>query len=691
MVFFHTDHWGSIMHYITLAINRHYEEECILMFSGLDPAKKEILENLREKGYFKKIITIKWEFPGGFCNKEEIIKNEIMNHFDKIFIENEVSVDKDDTIYTCSDWQGVFRYYLIQKDIPFVHVMLSDAEIYERERFLTGYKHGYISKEYLDVLLKYNVFNGQNELCKRIISFPTTQVKDEISKRKIEEYDLVDAIERISVYNARNIWECFSKDTNNIKKISTLLLPNSQGYISTILKQELDKNEYVLFYQLFIDLYSGSKMEEILIKDHPNNYIDWKRYMPKIQVFDKNVPIELFHLNKDINIDKVIAIETTAIGKIRDKCNVYKKGSVDYVLNSKQIIKLYFVLKIYIENFLNRKLKVKEMNLEFLEDFSLKVLTQKVQIEKIQDIESDEKEFILLKNITVSDFFDLNALLKKLNKESVMVSLDMAENIPLNTNFADVYKYMDIIQLSKEVTEIDSIAYFETEYIYIFTKSRKTKKIIEFLSLQKEFNVTGMNVIVKTLSPLEKELFVSTYCQNNEITMQRKQISNLKKMTSERIFGNSYSLSLIKDYEVYLDVLGSMKNCLICIAIKDNAGKNHTYNMVQLSTQLGATVEWNKIGWNSYLLIIDNAKVVYEKLGVLGNPIEYRGYHAECDVEMYSKTYNKGNEAKIIINGVDYAINRRGINIVVYDKKLCKVVDSVCFDTYKETCDCVRN
>lgn len=44
--------------------------------------------------------------------------------------------------------------------------------------------------------------------------------------------------------------------------------------------------------------------------------------------------------------------------------------------------------------------------------------------------------------------------------------------------------------------------------------------------------------------------------------------------------------------------------------------------------------------------------------------------------------HNASDNVHIKINGDNYAVNKRGLNIVIYSKKYKKVVDSVCFDTY---------
>jgi hypothetical protein len=49
-----------------------------------------------------------------------------------------------------------------------------------------------------------------------------------------------------------------------------------------------------------------------------------------------------------------------------------------------------------------------------------------------------------------------------------------------------------------------------------------------------------------------------------------------------------------------------------------------------------------------------------------------------------SAGYKCGNESNIIINGADYSKHRRGFNIAVYDNTTGRVVDAVCWDTWKD-------
>lgn len=49
---------------------------------------------------------------------------------------------------------------------------------------------------------------------------------------------------------------------------------------------------------------------------------------------------------------------------------------------------------------------------------------------------------------------------------------------------------------------------------------------------------------------------------------------------------------------------------------------------------------------------------------------------------MTSAGYSAGNKSSIVINGKEYSKNKRGLNIVVYDKTKDEVISSRIFDTW---------
>lgn len=81
-----------------------------------------------------------------------------------------------------------------------------------------------------------------------------------------------------------------------------------------------------------------------------------------------------------------------------------------------------------------------------------------------------------------------------------------------------------------------------------------------------------------------------------------------------------------------------------------------------------------------YLAIIDGGEVVYERLK--DDHLTWSGEVNGHSVKMASESWNLGNFASIEIDGVEQSLNRRGINIVVYDNLLNDIVDCVTFDLW---------
>lgn len=90
----------------------------------------------------------------------------------------------------------------------------------------------------------------------------------------------------------------------------------------------------------------------------------------------------------------------------------------------------------------------------------------------------------------------------------------------------------------------------------------------------------------------------------------------------------------------------------------------------------------------SFIGIWQDGGVVYERISEGNNveerdSLEYTGTLPDGN-KFYVKSAGSqvGNVASIVINGVNYAKNSRGLNIVVYDNVGGHVVDSVAFDTH---------
>ncbi len=146
----------------------------------------------------------------------------------------------------------------------------------------------------------------------------------------------------------------------------------------------------------------------------------------------------------------------------------------------------------------------------------------------------------------------------------------------------------------------------------------------------------------------------------------------------------------ITDIYAYLRTITN-KDYTIFIAVNDESISALNKKLVELLSQLGMrtnlleTAEddvYNKIYFrNSYYAVLSQGESLdemasKEKIGTSGKLSDGTEYKIES-----AGFETNESRASIVVNGIERAVNRRGMNIVVYDNESHEVIDSVCFDT----------
>jgi hypothetical protein len=121
------------------------------------------------------------------------------------------------------------------------------------------------------------------------------------------------------------------------------------------------------------------------------------------------------------------------------------------------------------------------------------------------------------------------------------------------------------------------------------------------------------------------------------------------------------------------------ENYINILSIKNEASSVIEQPLLDIIHRLGFSKSLaGKPMWN-YIGIYDGGKIAYEELA--DQPLKAALNISEVYLEAVSTGNVPRNIASIKVDRVEYSKNLRGLNIVVYDKRLKRVVDSVCFDT----------
>lgn len=141
----------------------------------------------------------------------------------------------------------------------------------------------------------------------------------------------------------------------------------------------------------------------------------------------------------------------------------------------------------------------------------------------------------------------------------------------------------------------------------------------------------------------------------------------------------------------YLDRLKMLSDCVVFLTVKDTVGSWFKEEIQSKMFDLGLTENLIKKYTVGYIAIVKEGVVIHEKCSQRDGYEVYFGNMDYVDVAIISKSYKTGNMASICINGKDYAVNRRGLNIVVFDLNRNAVIDSIAFDTHTPKLTCTRN
>ncbi len=173
--------------------------------------------------------------------------------------------------------------------------------------------------------------------------------------------------------------------------------------------------------------------------------------------------------------------------------------------------------------------------------------------------------------------------------------------------------------------------------------------------------------------------------------LERVEVENQSLRRKILILSQEYDpyFATITDITEYLNrVIARKHDVIVAIAIRDTAGFFVDDEIYEKMRQIGFINDLRDKHWYGYVGLSGN-KYIGEKLEKCG-VAEYQDIIKNKNIQLISKSYMNGDIAQIIIDGVDYAINKRGLNIVLLSKRDLKVIDSVCFDTHTREKICYR-
>lgn len=203
---------------------------------------------------------------------------------------------------------------------------------------------------------------------------------------------------------------------------------------------------------------------------------------------------------------------------------------------------------------------------------------------------------------------------------------------------------------------------------------------IEFIEIPRKEYVGEVISASRVRKLLEKEEF--------DIIEKIVPVTTLNYLKNRNVYKNT-RLDTIDDFALYVEKLLEMRNeIIVFIVSKDahtRANKNGNTAKLGILKQLGIKDNLEEMYRWSFAAVIDSGNVVLTKAS--GSRSISCFYEYACSkVMMISEGFNARSmdigDGKIIVNRKQCAVDKRGLNFVVVDKKTNKLLDSVCFDFF---------
>ncbi|WP_164779611.1 glycosyltransferase [Paenibacillus kobensis] len=238
-----------------------------------------------------------------------------------------------------------------------------------------------------------------------------------------------------------------------------------------------------------------------------------------------------------------------------------------------------------------------------------------------------------------------------------------------------------VIENSSSMSEAQ-LEFFQDSFVGIlswlhkgdFRRLIRDKAAVEQISAA--LNISVRDLKFDTNFPEKTKLLINAFVKNNQVLLQ--QLTG----AVPTIFSRCETMTK------YLAALKNVSNrYVLLLAVKDTYGTHIDKDLQKLLSDIGVSsslIESGNDGRRSFICVIDEGWTMYEKHGEKSAQDSYTCQLRGTRISLLSAPFDGGNSCSIVIDGVDYAMNERGINLVVYDKYSGTIVDSVAFDTFKK-------
>lgn len=667
-------------------------------------ADKSVI-NLKKKGLIHDIISESIFMDTHRHISVSQYEKYCLELFDNVFNSIKYNLDDFEEIYCVSDtWEGHFNLYLNLIKKPYYWISAS-------EKYLEGNIAAFCSNEFKELHQKHQFLTPHAQYAKPIIFASTKEDDKKRLKKEYKEWDKKEVVNSLKKTDIETIIDSFYM-CPDFKNGGVLLLVNSYGYMRSKMplcpiEEKLlgfsdyeERELFTVMNKIALDYFAHDE-QTIYIKPHPNNVItenDISDFYDNRFKKYSDAPIELLisHLKKKkVHFSKILGFASTSLDIVNDSSLGDKLSLGDTFIQTWTFYDSLFAsakicehlgLKGYTHKWIYEQINLINISL----DLDISINEKDIigcAVGENDWLSKDNKEILIIdcnsmrRNNTSFDSYIAKAGLGK-----VLIFL----NSDYYDDFFDYHDFGYVTELLICKNADDSYYPIEsnTEKLWVYTKNKSFRNKLTKFNLSQHMPWRKIDLQIITASPTRmlNDFNIKKIYKANRKIQEISHIEQRLLLTQKIIYTDDISalekeLTNITDIYEYLDMLMYFKKeYTIAFAVRDTPGSRMDDKILMQIHNLGFT-EFTRKLWKMYCgLIHGNQRLIddmrpenIERGVILNNSLK---------IELLSSAYKSGDCCKIIINNTDYSVNRRGINIVVYDAVNMKVVDSVCYDAH---------
>ena len=683
-----------------MAINK--DKEAVLFVN--ENAFKSIgllyaFEEFKNSGIFKDTVVCPMgiKFPKDMSIDEA--EGKVADNYDNIFRLTGYDIYSFDEIYTMNDgWDGEQNVYFNMKHISYTWIQTSSNHIPKPAKVLKG-------ECYVRLLNKYQALTPYAEYANACL-LDTSEGTIKQFKEKNKDFKLWNrnqCFNSISDDDMNLLFKAFHLAEFKIDFVNTseatLVIKNSFSYLNMYVGiarpllhfESYDRAEiFSVMDKISIDFYATYN-RKLFLKPHIGQSFseaEIKRLYGNTTVSLPNVPFEIlgrFFNSNNIKFDKIIGTTSTSLDAISpENYNRFYPLGIDFAKT------WWFYISMYVSLVFAKEQNFRQIFCSDILKTQLELLSEEVGYDaeistfNIKELNKIKTSLIICDLSGMGDF-----PFGKVDKTTTVIFLNTELKKDIFTEAPEMYAPVCIRK--DRIADIECDILYRDEILWVYSQNMRIRKAARDFVFERVLKNLGMKVYSERITlPDAIKLFHEKFGNENEklqevIKRQDKQIKLLTEYISDpdMIGGRLRSTD---DIYIYLDILRLIqKKYLIAVAVRDTPGNCISQDIMDRLFELGFT-KLSKELWRMYIGVSIKSAIVFNRTGERReSPVEYMYESDNMNLNIASKAWRHGDQAAIIINDTDYAVNMRGLNIVVYDVENSCLIDSVAFDSHTES------